>query len=87
MNFALTAFSEVRGAFLDLEMHTGTEGVGKRHRLTDVEPHPTGPEGEEVQPLHSCASQAGRVAVAEARGSGSIASSGPSPASRACSWC
>jgi hypothetical protein len=66
-------FSEIRGTFLDLEMHTGTEGVGKRHRLSDVEPHPAGPEGGEVQPLHSCASQASRVAVAEARGSGSIA--------------
>jgi hypothetical protein len=43
-NFALTEFSEVRCLFLDLEMHTATEGVGKRHRLTDVEPHPAGPE-------------------------------------------
>src|SRR5215207_3800855 len=25
-------------------MHTGTEGVGKRHGLTDVEPYPAGPE-------------------------------------------
>ena len=34
----------LRVPLLDLEMHTGTEGVGKRYRLTDVEPHPAGPE-------------------------------------------
>ena len=42
--------------FLDLEIYTGAERVGKRHRLTYIEPHPAKPEGGEVQALHVRAS-------------------------------